>query len=313
MSSSPRPTDEVLNYLSTRPNLPPAWQPPLEERRKEQRALILRDSGTPQPVAKVEDVEANGVPARLYRPNGGETAAFVWLHGGGWILHDNDTYDPLARALANASSTAVLSVDYRRAPEHRFPAAVDDAWSAVRWAAAHFDHVAVGGDSAGANLAAAVSLRAREARSTLAVQVLVYPILDYRVDSDAYYQHRERYADFAGIAGYGASFHDGIRWLWAQYLKRPDERTNPEAAPLRADSLAGVAPALIITAEHDILRSEAEEYADRLRRAGVFVRSVEFPGQVHGFLDALAVLEDAVAAVGLIGNEVSARLAMRQP
>jgi acetyl esterase len=301
MIEPPAPSPQVAAYLASLPALPPAWTPPIEARRSEQKTLILARSGPPQEVAYVEDVDAGGVRARLYQPAGGETAVFVWFHGGGWMFNDIDTYDPLTRAFANAAGSAVLAVDYRRAPEHRFPAALDDAWSAVRWAEARFDHTAIGGDSAGANLAAAVTLRAREASMEVVLQVLAYPILDYRVDTDAYYRHRERYEDFAGIAGYGATFQDGIRWLWTQYLANPAQQTNPEAVPLQASSLAGVAPALILTAEHDILRPEGEEYAKRLAEAGVLVELREFSGQIHGFLDGLGVLEDAVVAVEEIG------------
>lgn len=303
-SAPPRPAAEVENYLASAPALPPPWQPPLEERRKEQSKAILRNSGQLQSVADTEDVDADGIPTRIYRPSGDERTAFVWLHGGGWVFHDIETYDPLARALASASGAAVVSVDYRRPPEHPFPAAVNDAATAVKWAAEEYETVAVGGDSAGANLAAVASQRARDERIDVALQVLAYPILDYRVESDGYRRHVERYKVFARIDDYGAAYHDAIKWLWDQYVSNPIERTDPNCSPLRALSVEGVAPAFIITAEHDILRPEAEEYARRLAAEGVLVELYEFKGQVHGFLDALGILQDARLAVNMIGERL---------
>lgn len=306
VDSGPRPSPEVASYLASAPTLPPPWQPPLTDRRREQHDAVLRNSGRLETVADIEEVAARGVHARIYRPHGHERAAFVWLHGGGWVFHDADTYDPLARALANASGAALVSVDYRRPPEHPFPAAVNDASAALRWATQQYGLVAIGGDSAGANLAAAAALRARDESINLALQVLAYPILDYRVESESYRRYVEDYSHFAGIDEYGASYRDAITWMWDQYLPSPAERANPEAAPLLTTSLADVTPAFIITAEHDILRPEAEEYARRLEAEGVPVELQQFNGQVHGFLDALGVLRDARTVVNAIGARIHA-------
>lgn len=304
VDNGPPPTLEVARYLASAAALPPPWQPPLADRRKEQSDAVLRNSGPLQDVSETEEIDACGVRARVYRPHKNERAALVWLHGGGWVFHDIDTYDPLARAIAATSNAAVVSVEYRRPPEQRFPAAVDDASAALRWALGQYARVAIGGDSAGANLAAAAALSARDDGLDVALQVLVYPMLDYRVDTDSYRRHVENYTDFAGVDNYGAAYRDAIKWMWDQYLPSPLDRANPKAAPLRAESLAGAAPAFIITAEHDILRPEAEEYAGRLDSEGLLVELYEFKGQVHGFLDALGVLHDARRAIHMMAGRL---------
>lgn len=283
------------------------WQPPISARRQERKEQVLQNSGAPVAVGSVDVVDANGVEARLYRPVGDEKYVLVWIHGGGWVLHDVETFDTLARALATASACAVLAVEYRRAPEHPFPAAVDDCWSAVEWATDRFARVAVGGDSAGGNLAAVAAIRARDATLPLALQILVYPVIEYATETTGYHEHRQRYELFGGIHGYGAGYHDSIRWLWSQYVPDPARRLDVEASPLRVPSLAGVAPALVITAEHDILRPEGHAYAARLGADGVPVRSIDYPGQVHGFLEALAVFDDAQHAVRRIATALRQR------
>jgi acetyl esterase len=265
---------------------PPFWERDIADVRADHRRESAEIRGEPEPVASVDEVAAGGVPARLYRPGGGDTGVLVWLHGGGFMVGDLETEDHLARALANRGGCAVLCVDYRLAPEHRYPAALDDAWAAVTWAAERFSLVAVGGDSAGGNLAAAVALQARAERVDLALQVLVYPMLDYRIGSPGYEAYRRAYNGFAGIEGFGDRSQEGIRRIWDLYAD-PSQRTVPSVSPLRAPSLVGVAPALIITAEHDILRAEAEEYGALLRQAGVEAEVVSYDGQMHGFYRAL--------------------------
>jgi acetyl esterase len=159
--------------------------PDLAATREQVRAQAREFGGEPEPIAAVEEVTAGGVPARLYLPRADrpDRNVLVWLHGGGWTTGDLESYDNLARSLARHADCAVLSVEYRLAPEHPYPAAIDDAWAATRWAADRFEQVAVGGDSVGANLAAAVALRAREANLPLALQLLVYPLLDPGLDS----------------------------------------------------------------------------------------------------------------------------------
>jgi acetyl esterase/lipase len=250
----------------------------------------------------VEDLDAGGVPSRLYRPAGGERDVLVYFHGGGFMVQDLDTFDTTMRRLANEAGCAVLNVDYRLAPEHPYPAAVEDCWAATQWAAEQFERVAVGGDSAGGNLAAVVALRARDAGLPLALQLLVYPVVDavgeIRLASDWH----ERYRDFGGIEGYGAGTRQGGSAAFAAYIPSASRMVERDASPLRADSFAGVAPALIITAEHDLLTEEAEEYGRRLRAAGVPAEVVEYEGQIHGFFQMLGLMEDAGTAVARAGE-----------
>jgi acetyl esterase len=239
---------------------------------------------------------AGDVPARLYRHSESEANVFVWLHGGGWTTGDVAACDSLSRHLSNSGGCAVLAVDYRLAPEHPYPAAVDDAWAASVWASTQFRRVAVGGDSAGGNLAAAVALRAHAAGIDLDLQLLVYPVLADRTDSEEYRTFAERYEHFAGRAGLGADELHAMKHIWSLYVPDPEKRSEPDAAPLRAVSLAGVAPAMMIFAEHDILRGEGEEYARRLRGDGVPVVERTSPGQIHGFFHMIGVMDDARAA-----------------
>jgi acetyl esterase len=273
------------------------WEQNIAELRREAHDEILATAGRPEPVPMVEDLTVDGVGARLYSDGPDEHNVLVWLHGGGWILGDLDCFDPLARALAKRSGCAVLSVDYRLAPEHPYPAAIDDAWAATVWASQRFGRVAVGGDSAGGNLAAAVAIRARENGITLALQLLIYPVLEYAVDTPSYDAFREDYSNFAGREGFGASSRDGIRFIWDLYVPDPSRRQQQDAAPMRATSLAGLAPAFIIEAEHDILRAEGAEYERRLMQAGVTVASYCYNGQIHGFFHMLGIMTDAGDAV----------------
>jgi len=234
---------------------------------------------------------------RQYRPAGGERTALVWIHGGAWMMGDLECDDALARELARRAGCAVLSVDYRLAPEHRFPAAIDDAWTATEWAWERFDRLAVGGDSAGGNLAAAVALRARDRGIALALQLLVYPVLDCAVDTPFFLDFRSRYAAFAGLPDFGARCLEGIRYIWEVYVPDPARRLRPDASPMRTASLRGAAPAMVITAEHDILRRQAEDYARRLEGDGVPAQLRNYEGQLHGFVHLLGVMDDARDAV----------------
>jgi acetyl esterase/lipase len=288
--------DDARRYLETHPLVAPDWQVPISAARAAGRADLMAGGGRVEDVAYVEMVNANGVPARLYRPRGEERAVLVWFHGGAWMFGDLDTSEAVARALANAAQCAVLSVDYRLAPEHLYPSALDDCWSATMWALDHFDRVAVGGDSSGGNLAAATAIRARDEGTDLDAQILIYPVLDWRPDSASYREFRETYGDFAGCVGFGALAQESNRHIWNVYIPDAQRRSEPYASPLRA-SLESVAPALIINAEHDILRDEGEEYACRLRASGVAVTTYTYLGQLHGFFDLLGVMQDSRDAV----------------
>ena len=269
----------------------------IQEVRREARAIVLAAAGTPEPMASVDDIDAGRVPARLYRPTGGETSVLVWIHGGAFMTGDLDSCDVVARAFAKEALCAVLSVDYRLAPEYRFPAAIDDAWRATVWATENFNTVAVGGDSAGGNLAAAVALRARDLRVELAMQVLVYPVLTADTSNSYYEGFAQRYANFCGRTGFGATSLANIRNMWETYIPDPAKRLVPDASPLRAASLAGLAPVVMILAEHDILREDGEEYIRRLEAVGVPVEVHRYEGQLHGFIGFSGKLDAARDAV----------------
>jgi acetyl esterase len=280
---------------------PAPYEQSLEELREGYRAASAALFGPADEVASVTDVEAGGVPARIYRPAGEAGGALVYLHGGGWVVGDLETHDPLCRALAARAGCAVVAVDYRRAPEHRFPAALDDAWAATRWVAAQASvlgldpaRLAVGGDSAGGNLAAVVARRARDAGLPLAWQLLAYPVTVHRFDSPSYIELAE---------GYGLTRRT-MSWYWDQYLARPEDGASPDASPLEADDLAGVAPALVLTAGFDPLRDEGEAYAARLEAAGVPTTLVRYDGLIHGFLR----MPGAIAAAGAALDETAAAL-----
>ena len=238
----------------------------------------------PEVVADVRDLVIDTlppIPARLYRPLSGMLPLLVYFHGGGWVVGSVAVSDPFCRALANASGCAVVSVEYRLAPEDRFPAAADDAYAATRWSADHAadlgidaSRIAVGGSSAGGNLAAVVALMARERGTpSIAFQLLHVPVVDHDFDTPSYR---------ANGAGFGLTLK-GMRWFWDLYAPDPKMRDEPYASPLRAKDLSGLPPAHVVTAECDPLRDEGKAYATRLQKAGVAATYVEYPGMVHGF------------------------------
>jgi acetyl esterase/lipase len=302
--SAPVPSEQAQRFFDLLAERPPLLGEELHLQREAVRELCLATAGEPEEVASVEDLDARGVPARLYHPLGGERDVLVYFHGGGFMVQDLDTFDTTMRRLAREGGCAVLDVDYRLAPEHPYPAAVDDCWAATQWAAERFDQVAVGGDSAGGNLAAAIAHRARDARLPLALQLLVYPSLDavgeLRLASD----WAERYRDFAGIPNYGPTTRDGGTRCFELYIPDESRRLERDASPLRAESFESLAPALVILAEHDMLNDEAEEYARRLEAAGVSAEVVEYPGQIHGFFQMLGLMGDAGDAVARAGADL---------
>jgi acetyl esterase len=267
-----------------------AGRPPLERQSvAEARAFHVGDAaalnGEPVAVAAVDDRRIPGpageLPVRVYTPEG--EAPFpivVYFHGGGWVVGTLDSYDRLCRALAAATPAVVVSVDYRLAPEHRWPAAVEDAYAATLWASRNAaelggaqHRLAVAGDSAGGNLAAAVALGARDRGGpAIAFQLLVYPVLDVAGDTASW----REYADGHYLTA------AGMRWYWDHYLG-PADGLAPDASPLRAAFARELPPALVVGAEHDILRDEGEAYAARLAEAGVDARAIRVTGMVHGF------------------------------
>jgi len=265
-------------------------------------------------IGAVRDVLTEGaqaIPLRVYRPPGVSDSrrlpVLVYFHGGGWVIGDLETHDVLCRQLTAEAGVSVIAVDYRLAPEHKFPAAADDAWAATRWIAAHAaelgvdaDRLAVGGDSAGGNLAAVVALLAREAGGPrIALQILLYPVTDLVSESQSY-------ADLAD--GYMLT-RDSMRWFRAQYLARDQDAADWRVSPLRAPSLVGLSPALVVTAGYDPLRDEGEAYARRLREAGVSVDAVSFGGMIHGFVPMGRLIDTAFRGVSLITG--SLRQALR--
>jgi acetyl esterase len=251
--------------------------------------------GDPEPVVRVEGTYIPGPSAelhvRVYTPHGtGPFPCLVYFHGGGWTAGNLHIADRPTRSLANATGCVIVAVNYQKAPEHRFPTPLDDCFAAVEWVtqqAAALDvdpaKIGVGGDSAGGNLAAAVSLKARDAgRPPLAFQLLIYPAVDPDMNFPSARDNAE---------GYSLTTAD-MRWFWNNYVPDPAQRNDPLAAPLRAESLRDVPPAIVVTAEYDPLRDEGERYADRLEEAGVTVRRRSYRGTIHGFLWMADALSD---------------------
>jgi acetyl esterase len=266
-------------------NVPPISDETVEEARQlmENGTAVFAGSGDD---VRVEDGVIQGVPVRTYTPHGnGPWPVLVWFHGGGWVIGSVRTHDVPCRALASRANCRVVSVEYRLAPEHRFPAALEDAWTVTRAIVAEHDQVAVGGDSAGGNLAAAVALRARDQGLPLALQLLIYPA----TDCDFTRPSVQAYA-----TGYGLT-RGTMRWFWNQYLG-DTPADHPEAAVIRAADLRGLAPALVLVCEYDVLHDEGIAYADALQAAGVPVQVVEEPGMIHGFFRIPAAIPRAKIA-----------------
>ncbi|HET7886263.1 MAG TPA: alpha/beta hydrolase [Bradyrhizobium sp.] len=244
------------------------------------------------------------IPARIFRPrtlrqSNGLSPGLVFFHGGGWVIGDLDTHDVVCRKLADEGQLVVISVDYRRAPECKFPAAVDDATAATQWVADHAQELGldaarlvVGGDSAGGNLAAVVAISARDNRGpAISGQVLVYPATDFAMTHPSHHEPETSIL----------LTHNVIRWFRDHYLNDLGDIENWRASPARAETLAGLPPAYVLTAGADPLRDEGEEYAKRLTDSGVAVIYQTFPGQFHGFFTMGKLLEQANVAARDIG------------
>jgi acetyl esterase len=272
------------------------------------RALHLTPPpANPTAVGAVDDRTIPGpgenLALRIYSPAEQTLkGALLYFHGGGWVIGDLDSHDETCRRLCSGAGLKVISVDYRRAPETTYPGAAEDCYAATAWAAAHAieldidaGRIAVGGDSAGGNLAAAVALMARDRGGPpIAFQLLIYPVTDADFSRASYQENAE---------GYLLS-RRGMQWFWDQYVPDPDQRLEPYAAPLQAARLADLPPALVQTAGFDPLRDEGEAYAQALRDAGVEVRQTRYPGLIHGFFGmqeaipaARPALQEAIAAL----------------
>jgi acetyl esterase len=266
-------------------------------------------AGQPEELPTVENAIIHGpdgaIPIRIYSPERVKPSpALVYFHGGGWVVCDLDTHDVICRAIARRSGAVVISVDYRLAPEHKFPAAVIDCYAAIKWVAGNAEplgidprRIAVGGDSAGGNLAAVVSQQSRdEAGPHIALQVLVYPVTDLSsLETPSYREFAE---------GYGLTAPE-MEWFREQYLARPEDARCIHASPLLAPDLRGLPPALVITAECDPLRDEGEAYAKRLEEAGVPVRYTCYAGMIHPFFSLSGGVSQAREAIAEVAAAVA--------
>jgi acetyl esterase len=239
---------------------------------------------------------AGDIPVRVYTPAGdGPKPVIVYFHGGGWVIGDLDVCDNPVRRIANRTGAVIVSVDYRLAPEHVYPAAFDDSFAATAWVAEHAaelggdpERIATCGDSAGATLAAAVAIAARDRQGPrLAAQLLLYPVTDFNFTTGSYEQNGEGYLLTKG----------SMQWFWAHYLGAQDLGKDAFACPARADNLVGLPPAFVATAEFDPLRDEGEAYAANLRTAGVDVTAKRYDGMVHGFAWTLGATPSGAALI----------------
>ena len=292
---------DLEGLLAELPDVPPWHALSVESARRLEDELFSSDRDHDCTVLEFGiDGPAGEIPMRSYRPAEGPLPTVVFLHGGGWTLGTLDSVEGICTELAERAGCLVLSVDYRLAPEHPFPAALEDSWAAVRWARDHAGAlggdgtVAVGGSSAGGGLAAATALRARDADLDLAAQLLLYPMLDPGLDTESCQEH----ADAPLLT------RADLAWFWSRYLERAVDRYNPLAAPLRAPDLGSVAPAVVPTAGHDPLRSEGTAYVDRLEAAGVGVEHHHVPSLCHGFCS----LTDRVPAAADAFDDIAAAL-----
>jgi acetyl esterase len=302
------PQLQAIRDQSERDNVPPLYTMSLADARAADLASIQARGGEPEPVYEVADLKIPGpggeLPLRLYRPaRERPRPALLYFFGGGWVLGTIDTADGVCRSLANSSGALVVVAGYRLAPEHRFPAAIDDCYAAVRWVAEHADEIgadparlAVGGDSAGGNLAAGVALRARADGPALAGQLLVYPNTDQLADDPSM-----RAADDPFLFN-----RHSVAWYRQHYLTDPGDAASPLASPLRAESLAGLPPALVITAEYDPLRDQGEAYARRLADEGVQVELSRYPGMAHGFFTMAGTVDASRAAIAQAASRLRA-------
>jgi acetyl esterase len=310
-SSSPQPNDEVLRYFEQNPGDDTGGVSDIGLLRAQTHDVGLRVRGALQPIGMSTDLVVHGVRVRRYTPENltNPRLGFIWIHGGGWMHGDLDVYDGVARAFANQLGCEVVAVDYALAPEHPFPAGLDDVWNVVLWAEQEFEDIVVAGDSSGGTLAAAASIKARDNGIRIAAQLLIYPVLESSDETSFKQGFRTRFASFAGQENFGESTYQRIKWIWDVYAPDPELRESSLATPMRAESLGDVAPAVILTAEHDILRGEAEAYAARLRADGVRVELIEFAGQIHGFLQMRGVLTDAQTALEVASDALRRSLA----
>ncbi|HXJ77150.1 MAG TPA: alpha/beta hydrolase [Candidatus Methylomirabilis sp.] len=291
----------------------PGYYPPLPELRQQLKTMVtLMDEPAPA-LPRIEDIKipgpAGSIGARVYDAAGAQAPprpVLAYYHGGGWVQGDLETHHGLCARLAQRSDVLVVSVDYRLAPENKFPAAVDDSFAAYRWLRAHArelggdpGRVGVAGDSAGGNLSAVVSqLAARAGEAVPTCQVLIYPAVDFALDTPSHREMEEGHV----------IPRERILWYMNQYLRGDADRAELRASPLRAADLKGQPPAMVVTAGFDPLRDEGLAYADRLRAAGVDVVYREYPGQIHAFVSLTKAIPQGLACTYEVGDYLRQRL-----
>jgi acetyl esterase len=302
-------TDQLLKEFSASGAKPIAEMTVEEARGLTGQLAELYGSG-PE-MARVQDgrIPASGgsVPYRLLSPSATPRGVIIYYHGGGWVIGNLPDFDVLGRVLADRTGCAVILIDYRMAPEYRFPTAVDDSWEALRWVDAHLDEIAgrrvpivVAGDSAGGNLSAVMAQRAKAAGGPpILLQVLVYPVTDCDLETTSYLDpDNQLMLD-----------RQAMIWFWDQYAPVAAAREHPDASPLRASDHGGLPPAVVLTAEHDVLRDEGELYATRLVNAGVPVKQLRVPGQMHGFFTMVNVLPGSKVGIDFVVDAIASALA----
>ena len=286
-------------------NLPQVWQAPVDVIRRNTQSRVAT-SGPVEAIYEISNRFIPGptadLPIRIYRPSSASNApAIVYFHGGGWVLNFLDIYDASLARLANQSGATIISVNYQKAPEHPFPIPFDDCYATLLWVIANATElsidprkIGVAGDSAGANLASGVAIKARDNEIALAFQLLIYPCNDRNFETESYIEN---------ATGYGLSTQS-MQWFWDQYLQGSQHDTNPYAVPMRAGSFSGVAPAIIITAQYDPLISDGENYAALLERDGISVIYKEYAGMIHGFFTNMAVTPTARESIDFVAGRI---------
>jgi acetyl esterase len=284
--------------------LPQVWEAPIEVLRRNTQSRPAF-AGTPEPLFEVSNRFIPGptadLPIRIYRPSKISERTMVYFHGGGWVLNFLDIYDASLARLANQSGATIISVNYQKAPEHPFPIPFDDCYATLLWVlqnagvlAIDASKLGVAGDSAGANLAAAVALKARDNDIALAFQLLIYPCNDRNFETESYRTN---------ATGYGLSTQ-AMQWFWQQYLQGDAHNQNPYAVPMQAKDYTALAPAIVITAEYDPLLSDGEKYVELLARDGVATTYSCYEGMIHGFFTNMAVTPAAREAIDFSASEI---------
>jgi len=306
---------EITAYLAERSatGLPQVWQAPLAEIRENTKLHIALK----QPLLQIYSVDhrsingpTSNLPIRIYRPSEeNNSPALVFFHGGGWVLNFLDIYEPALRKIAKNGNFVIIAVEYQKAPEHSYPAPLDDCYATLKWVIENAAElgidlaaIGVGGDSAGGNLASSVALKAcSEQLISLAFQLLIYPCNDYQMN----YPSATNYSQ-----GYGLTTQ-AMKWFWDQYLSKVEDQEDPYAVPVKANSLRGVAPAILIAAEFDPLTDDVKNYYQKLIKDSVPAIYKEFAGQIHGFFNLSGVTEDAESLYSEIAKEINAVLGRR--